>query len=83
VSTGTHHDLLLLCAAGDNRVVQGLAQQLKSEGLQPKVQTVELLGLAGAITTCLLAVLVDLLLYQVQYWLIPRGVNPYRPLRAG
>ncbi len=39
--------------------------------------------LAGAITTCLLAVLVDLLLYQVQYWLIPRGVNPYRPLRAG
>lgn len=38
--------------------------------------------LAGAITTCLLAVLVDLLLYQVQYWLIPRGVNPYRPLRG-
>jgi osmoprotectant transport system permease protein len=34
--------------------------------------------LAGAITTCLLAVLVDLLLYQIQYWLIPRGVNPYR-----
>lgn len=38
--------------------------------------------LAGAISTCLLAVLVDLLLYQVQYWLIPRGVNPYRPLRS-
>ncbi len=38
--------------------------------------------LAGAFTTCALAVLVDLLLYQVQYWLIPRGVNPYRPLRA-
>jgi osmoprotectant transport system permease protein len=34
--------------------------------------------LAGAITTCLLAVLVDFLLYQIQYWLIPRGVNPYR-----
>lgn len=39
--------------------------------------------LAGAITTCLLAVLVDLLLYQVQYWLIPRGINPYRPSRTG
>ena len=38
--------------------------------------------LAGAVTTCLLAVLVDLLLYQVQYWLIPRGVNPYRPLHS-
>jgi osmoprotectant transport system permease protein len=38
--------------------------------------------LAGAITTCLLAVLVDLLLYQIQYWVIPRGVNPYRPLRS-
>ena len=38
--------------------------------------------LAGAITTCLLAVLVDLLLYQIQYWMIPRGVNPYRPLRS-
>jgi len=34
--------------------------------------------LAGALTTCLLAVLVDFLLYQIQYWLIPRGVNPYR-----
>ena len=38
--------------------------------------------LAGALTTCLLAVLVDFLLYQVQYWLIPRGVNPYRSLSA-
>lgn len=38
--------------------------------------------LAGAITTCALAVMVDLLLYQIQYWLIPRGVNPYRPLRT-
>lgn len=34
--------------------------------------------LAGALTTCLLAVLVDFLLYQIQYWCIPRGVNPYR-----
>jgi len=38
--------------------------------------------LAGAFTTCALAVAVDLSLYQVQYWLIPRGVNPYRPLRT-
>lgn len=38
--------------------------------------------LAGAITTCLLAVAVDLLLYQIQYWAIPRGVNPYRPVRT-
>jgi osmoprotectant transport system permease protein len=38
--------------------------------------------LAGAITTCLLAVAVDLLLYQIQYWAIPRGVNPYRPVRS-
>lgn len=38
--------------------------------------------LAGAITTCALAVVVDFLLYQTQYWLIPRGVNPFRPLRA-
>jgi len=38
--------------------------------------------LAGAITTCLLAVTVDFLLYQIQFWLIPRGVNPFRPVRA-
>jgi len=38
--------------------------------------------LAGALTTCLLAVLVDFLLFQIQYWLIPRGVNPYRNLPA-
>ncbi len=37
--------------------------------------------LAGAFTTCALAALVDLFLYQIQYWLIPRGVNPFRPLR--
>lgn len=38
--------------------------------------------LAGALSTCLLAVAVDLLLYQAQYWCIPRGVNPYRRARA-
>ena len=34
--------------------------------------------LAGAVTTALLAVLVDFLLAQAAYWLIPRGVNPLR-----
>jgi osmoprotectant transport system permease protein len=34
--------------------------------------------LAGAIPTALLAVLVDFLLAQAQYWMIPRGVNPLR-----
>lgn len=34
--------------------------------------------LAGAIPTALLAVFVDFLLSQMQYWLIPRGVNPLR-----
>ena len=34
--------------------------------------------LAGAIPTALLAVLVDYLVGQCQYWLIPRGVNPLR-----
>ena len=34
--------------------------------------------LAGAIPTALLAVIVDLVLSQLQYWLIPRGVNPLR-----
>ena len=53
MSTGTHHDLLLLCAVGESRVAQGLAKQLKSEGLQPKVQTVAPLGLAGAIASAL------------------------------
>lgn len=38
--------------------------------------------LTGALATCALAVSVDFVLYQVQYWCIPRGVNPYRPLRA-
>lgn len=34
--------------------------------------------LAGAIPTALLAVAVDLLAGQLQYWLVPRGVNPHR-----
>ncbi len=53
MSTGTHHDLLLLCTAGDRGVVQGLAKQLQAEDLQPMVQTVEALGLAAAIASAL------------------------------
>ena len=34
--------------------------------------------LAGALATAGLAVLVDLLASTAQYWLIPRGVNPFR-----
>ena len=34
--------------------------------------------LAGAIPTALLAVLVDFLIGQMQFWLIPKGVNPLR-----
>lgn len=34
--------------------------------------------LAGAIPTALLAILVDFLVGQLQYWSIPRGVNPLR-----
>jgi osmoprotectant transport system permease protein len=34
--------------------------------------------LAGAIPTAIIAVLVDYLVGQCQYWLIPRGVNPLR-----
>lgn len=34
--------------------------------------------LAGAIPTAVLAVLVDLLCGQLQYWLVSRGVNPQR-----
>jgi osmoprotectant transport system permease protein len=34
--------------------------------------------LAGAIPTALLAVAVDFLVGQAQYWLVPRGVNPLR-----
>ncbi len=34
--------------------------------------------LAGAIPTALLAVIVDFLFGQAQYWLVPRGVNPQR-----
>lgn len=34
--------------------------------------------LAGAIPTAMLAILVDFLVGQAQFWLIPRGVNPLR-----
>jgi osmoprotectant transport system permease protein len=34
--------------------------------------------LAGAIPTALLAVAVDFLFGQAQYWLVPRGINPLR-----
>lgn len=34
--------------------------------------------LAGAIPTALLAVLIDFLAGQLQFWLVPRGVNPLR-----
>lgn len=34
--------------------------------------------LAGAIPTAMLAVFVDFLVGQAQFWLIPRGVNPLR-----
>lgn len=38
--------------------------------------------LAGAIPTALLAVAVDFLFGQAQYWLVPRGVNPLREVRT-
>jgi osmoprotectant transport system permease protein len=34
--------------------------------------------LAGAIPTALLAILIDFVIGQCQYWLVPRGVNPLR-----
>ncbi|RIA56870.1 ABC transporter permease [Dichotomicrobium thermohalophilum] len=34
--------------------------------------------LAGAIPTALLAIVVDFVMAQIQYWVIPRGVNPQR-----
>lgn len=34
--------------------------------------------LAGAIPTAMLAVLVDFLIGQMQFWLVPKGVNPLR-----
>jgi osmoprotectant transport system permease protein len=34
--------------------------------------------LAGAIPTGILAILIDLLIGQCQYWLVPKGVNPLR-----
>jgi len=35
--------------------------------------------LAGAIPTALLAVITDYLLGRVQYFAVPRGINPLRP----
>lgn len=37
--------------------------------------------LAGAVPTAILAVALDFLIGQFQYWLIPRGVNPLRGTR--
>lgn len=34
--------------------------------------------LAGAIPTAILAIVADFLVGQIQYWLVPRGVNPLR-----
>ena len=34
--------------------------------------------LSGAVPTAILAILVDLLIAQLQFWLVPRGVNPLR-----
>ena len=34
--------------------------------------------LAGAIATAVLAIAVDAIVANAQYWLIPRGVNPLR-----
>jgi len=34
--------------------------------------------LAGALATAALAIAVDLAAGAAQYWLIPRGVNPFR-----
>jgi hypothetical protein len=58
VTSGFSHDLLLICASGDKRVVQGLANQLKSEGLQPKVQTVKPLTITSPLEQAPLVLLV-------------------------
>jgi osmoprotectant transport system permease protein len=34
--------------------------------------------MAGAIPTAMLAVLVDFIVGQIQYYLVPRGINPLR-----
>jgi hypothetical protein len=53
VTTGFSHDLLLLCAAGDRQVVQGLATKLRDAGPKPKVQTVSPHTLAVDFTAAL------------------------------
>jgi hypothetical protein len=53
VTTGFSHDLLLLCAAGDRQVVQGLATKLGDAGQKPKVQTVSPHTLAADFTAAL------------------------------
>jgi osmoprotectant transport system permease protein len=34
--------------------------------------------LSGAVPTAILAILIDFLIGQLQFWLVPRGVNPLR-----
>ena len=53
MTTGFSHDLLLLCAAGDTRVVQGLATKLGDTGSKAKVQTVSPHTLAADFTAAL------------------------------
>lgn len=53
MTTGFSHDLLLLCAAGDRQVVQGLATKLRDAGHKPKVQTVSPHTLAADFTAAL------------------------------
>jgi len=38
----------------------------------------ELMLITGALLVALIAILVDFILGQLQYWLVPRGVNPLR-----
>jgi WD40 repeat protein len=53
VITGFSHDLLLLCAAGDRELVQGLATKLGDAGPKAKVQTVAPHALAADLTAAL------------------------------
>jgi len=53
VTTGFSHDLLLLCAAGDRELVQGLATKLGDAGPKAKVQTVAPHALAADLTAAL------------------------------
>jgi hypothetical protein len=53
VTTGFSHDLLLLCAAGDRQLVQGLARTLGDAGPKAKVQAVAPHALAADFTAAL------------------------------